>query len=147
MVMTRILILRTFSSPYVCSVTVAIVLIFVINIAYASDFFAVEEFVTENIKASIIEDDVSHTDDDNDSDEHIGHSTPPVILRQENGIFTTIDTSDDNYVESVMVSISFDISEMLEKYDTVEITLKGANSTVSEDNIDDEYLIRYIILR
>ena len=142
-------IFRTFSSPSICSITVAIVLIFVVNIAYASDFWAVKEFVTQNIKASIIEDDVSHTDDDSGSDEHIRHNTPHVILRQENGIFTTIDTSDDNYIESVILSISSDISDILEKHDTVEITLKGVNSTVSADIIDniDEDLIRYIILK
>ena len=73
---------------------------------------------------------------------------PTIVLRQENGTFTAIDASDDNYIEYVKVLISSDISDMLEKYDTVEITLKGGLKypTVSEDNID-EGLIRYIVLR
>ena len=60
---------RSLSSPYVCSITVAIVLICSIDIAYASDFWTVKEFVTQNIKASIIEDDFSHIGEYKDSDE------------------------------------------------------------------------------
>ena len=146
-------IFRTRPSPSVLitfSIAVAIFSAFFIDISYALDFFAVEEFVTENIKANPDEDSSSH-EENNESDGNAeGIEIPPLtILRQENGIFTTIDASDDNYIESVIVSISSDISDILEKHDTVEITLKGVNSTVSEDSIDniDEDLIRYIILR